>query len=715
MSLTTTFTLQDNVSNKIGNIIVKVNSLGTSMGKLEEHTNKITSAINRSVNSSSKVTRGIGYVNNSLIHLMEQAKITNAQIVKLFERLERPPKTPPENKVLGWFSKISKLASAIFGVYVTIKGFKYAFDFADNVINVDARLNFITNGEEEKTKMKNTMMRVSNELGTSYLNFSDQVIKMRSLTGNTFSSNSEVIRFNELLAKSFRIAGTGSEEASAAMYQLNQAMASGRLQGDEFRAILENAPMLAQAIAKDMKVSFGEIKKLSSEGKITADVIKSALFNMGDELDTKFSQLPRTWGQVFNILQNKVFEVSQNLLNLFNKIASNDTFMKLIDKIVYAIGVLAKISTFAFEQIGNAISTVVDVFSSLYNSLNFLKPVLYTLIGLFVVYKGLIFLTTTYTALMTAGTAALTVAKIAWNFILGIINGQLSLMNSLLAISPIGWIAALIVSVIVVLKILIHYVNKFFNVYFTLTGLLVGTITAALAIIVNAFIFIVNIVIKYLNKLFNLGSVIAEVIYKMFTSPMDSIKNFILDTVNFTLSGIKKITSVADKILGTNYTSKISSLQDKLESKKTYIPDSGYFNKRNPLKEMEYFNIKDSFNFGNKMGEGIVNKVKGFFSLDEKGEELGDDGSETNNLLKSIDKNTKDTKDNTKEFTEDLKLLRDMAHREYVAEVTSPTINIEVSNNNHINTEEDKQDFIQTLTNQISLAVLGGARKGVVK
>ncbi|MDC4459556.1 hypothetical protein NQ652_17960 [Acinetobacter baumannii] len=95
---------------------------------------------------------------------------------------------------------------------------------------------------------------------------------------------------------------------------------------------------------------------------------------------------------------------------------------------------------------------------------------------------------------------------------------------------------------------------------------------------------------------------------------------------------------------------------------------------------------------------------------------------DSKNLLKdmdsklgNIDNNTEKGADSTKEFVEDLKLLSDMAHREYIAEITTPTINIEIKNDNHINTEEDKQDFIKTLTEQVSLAVLGGARKGIIR
>ena len=81
------------------------------------------------------------------------------------------------------------------------------------------------------------------------------------------------------MVKSFKIGGASGQEQSAGMYQLTQALASGRLQGDEFRSIMENAPMLAQAISNYVGVGMGDLRQLSSEGKLTAEIIKNAMFN----------------------------------------------------------------------------------------------------------------------------------------------------------------------------------------------------------------------------------------------------------------------------------------------------------------------------------------------------------------------------------------------------------------------------------------------------
>jgi len=103
------------------------------------------------------------------------------------------------------------------------------------------------------------------------------------------------------------------------MYQLTQAMAAGKLQGDEFRSIMENAPMLAQAIAAYTGKSMGELKEMSSEGLITADIIKNAMFAAADETNAKFAELPMTFAQVWTVIQNSLIQAFEPLIQTIGK------------------------------------------------------------------------------------------------------------------------------------------------------------------------------------------------------------------------------------------------------------------------------------------------------------------------------------------------------------------------------------------------------------
>jgi lambda family phage tail tape measure protein len=111
---------------------------------------------------------------------------------------------------------------------------------------------------------------------------------------NIGRSREDVLAFTETLQRVAVVAGTTSQEASAAFLQLGQGLASGRLQGDELRSILEAMPQVAQMIAAEMGVTIGEVRKLGEEGKIVPDVIFRALLNRQQQVRQQFDQMPLT-------------------------------------------------------------------------------------------------------------------------------------------------------------------------------------------------------------------------------------------------------------------------------------------------------------------------------------------------------------------------------------------------------------------------------------
>ena len=106
--------------------------------------------------------------------------------------------------------------------------------------------------------------------------------------------------------------GTTAEDASGAFLQLSQALGSGKLQGDELRAILERMPTLAQAIAQSMGVSAAEIRNMGQEGKISSEVIYKALSQAAAEADN--------FGNKLNAQQQAMKSLSQVADQLLNSI-----------------------------------------------------------------------------------------------------------------------------------------------------------------------------------------------------------------------------------------------------------------------------------------------------------------------------------------------------------------------------------------------------------
>jgi tape measure domain-containing protein len=125
------------------------------------------------------------------------------------------------------------------------------------------------------------------------------------------------------MSKNFAVAGASAQESSAAMYQLNQALASGRLQGDEYRSTIENAPLLAQSIEAYMRDAGveGTLKEWASEGLLTAEVIKGALFSSADEIERRFASMPMTFAQVGNAAANALLKAFDPAIQAFGRSA----------------------------------------------------------------------------------------------------------------------------------------------------------------------------------------------------------------------------------------------------------------------------------------------------------------------------------------------------------------------------------------------------------
>jgi len=203
------------------------------------------------------------------------------------------------------------LINKIKGVAVSVGvafGARKIIELSDGVTSTNARLNLMNDGLQTTAELQNMVFQSAQRSRSVYMDTAAAVSKLGILAKDAFSSNKEIIAFAEQMNKQFKIGGASVQEQTSAMYQLTQAMAAGRLQGDEFRSIMENAPMLAQAIADEMGVSVGELREMSSEGLITADVIKNAMFNAAEETNAKFNELPMTFGQVGTMVGNMLLQ-----------------------------------------------------------------------------------------------------------------------------------------------------------------------------------------------------------------------------------------------------------------------------------------------------------------------------------------------------------------------------------------------------------------------
>ena len=330
--------------------------------------------------------------------------------------------------IVSQMNKGLQFAGAVTGIGFVADKIKdvavAATQTADELTSIRSRINLINDGSQTTAQIMEKVYDAAQRSRGSYTDMADSVAKLNMLAKDAFSSNDEAIAFVEQLNKQFKISGASVQEASAAMYQLTQAMAAGKLQGDEFHSIMENAPLLAQSIADEMGLTVGQLKEMSSQGLITSDIIKEALFNSAEETNAKFAEIPMTFAEVGQSIQNELIQAFQPVLEQISSIPQSGEFQALSEGVGVAIrgmavaaqGSIGLIQA-AFAGLRIAISTITQTvasFGSLFiTTMPRVSAAVLAVVVAFTTYRAAVALCNAQTAALTVKVVALRVAEVA--------------------------------------------------------------------------------------------------------------------------------------------------------------------------------------------------------------------------------------------------------------------------------------------------------------
>ena len=330
--------------------------------------------------------------------------------------------------IMTQVNKGLQFAGAVTGISLAATAVKdiaaAATQTADQLTSVRARINLINDGTQTTAEIMDKVFDAAQRSRGSYVDMADSVAKLNMLAKDAFSSNDEAIMFVEQLNKQFKVSGASIEESSAAMYQLTQAMAAGKLQGDEFHSIMENAPMLAQSIAQEMGLTVGQLKDMSSQGLITADIIKEALFNSAEETNAKFAEIPMTFAEMGQSIQNEMLLAFQPVLEQLSTIPQNGDFQAFVQGVGVAIRAMAATASASIGIISasfNGLKTIITVISQTIRSFTSLfvttmprvSAAVLAVVVAFTTYRAAMALCGTQTAALTVKTVALKTAQLA--------------------------------------------------------------------------------------------------------------------------------------------------------------------------------------------------------------------------------------------------------------------------------------------------------------
>ena len=609
------------------------------------------------------------------------------------------------------------LLGKVKGIVTTLAagaGAKAVLGLSDQLASSSARLSLIVDDGGSVDALEQKIMASAQRSRASYLGTMQTISKLGLQAGDAFNSNDELIRFTELLNKNFVIGGSSATEQAAAMYQLTQAMGSGRLQGDEYRSIIENAPMLAGAIEdymRNVQGATGAMKDWSSEGLLTADVIKAAVFNSADEVEARFQQMPMTWGQVWTQMQNKAIAAFDPVLSKLNQVANSERFETVTDGIVSGLATIAAVAGVVLDLLISGGSLVVDNWS-------WLEPIVWGLVAAFVAYNTVALITNginAATALAEGVKAAALAMSTGATF--AATAAQYGLNAALLA-CPITWIVVLVIALVAAFYAAVAAINHFAGTSLSATGIVMGAFAVAGAFIINLILGVVNFVIGIGVELYNLIATFANFFANVFNDPVGAIINLFAGMFDFILGIVQSAASLIDTVLGTDMSSAVAGFRNTVATKvEEIVGDQVEVMEKLNASDYQIQRIEygDAWAAGNSLGRGIEDAVGGLFNFDlGAAENYGADSpfalADISNNAAMTAANTGAAADALTATTEELEYLRDIAERDAINRFTTAEVRIDMTGmTNRIEGNADLDGVISVLTDGFTEALVTAA------
>lgn len=646
------------------------------------------------------------------------------EVLKVANNIDKiPPKQKNvESGIDKWTAKMLKFNQTIQFAKTILGGVGRMLNWSDELSLTQSRLNLINDGTQTTIDLQNKLYQAAQRSRGSYDDMAKSVSKLGLLAGDAFKNNDEMIAFSEMMNKSFKVSGAGQQEISAATYQLTQAMASGKLQGDEFRSIMENAPMLADAIAKYMGKSKGELRDLAAEGAITSDIIKNALFSAADDINAKYEQMPKTFGDAMNSMKNTAQRYMQPVADKIAEMLNSERFQTILSGILSGIRTFAGVALIILQGLGWGFDFLAK---HMYITIPLLGAIAAVLIG-------------TYVPAAWAAVTALWAKATAWMAA----NSQMLLAIGIIAI-VVGVLMALktpLEIIVVVIGLLVAALAIWHIVQWAVNGALyacplVWIIVLVIALIAAIFAFMqwmakatglagsglgmiaggVNVVIQFFKNLglevANIGLGIWEVmkacatnVRVAFSNAIKNVQSFFYNLLSTALTVVEGICKALNKLPFVDFdysgiTSKAKEYANKAkeaaDSKEDYESLTDAFNKG--MDTFDTFGegwVADAFTKGAAWGDNITNKISsaiGSFNPGNMMDDLLNNPMDQNqfgdfDMSKMMTPNGNvpvDIKKNSdKEVDisdEDLKMLKDIATREYMLNYKHITPNVNIT------------------------------------
>lgn len=684
------------------------NPFGLGGNEIEQQLSAIERSLNQAVTQQNMLNNAVGNTGDSINDNIHEQEQFNQEISAGTQQA----------------NELTNTIKRAVAAYVSIQSVGKALNISDELVQTTSRLNMMNDGVQTTAELVNMVYAAAQDARGSFSQMADVVARFGNNAKDAFSSSEEVVAFADLIQKQMTIAGASTQEAANAELQLSQALGSGVLRGDELNSIFEQAPNLIQNIADYLDVPIGKIREMAADGELSADVVKAAIFSAADDINSKFNEMPMTWGQMWQSMQNTALIAFQPVLQRLNDLANSEAFQTFVQNAVEAMATLANIVLNIFELVGTVGGFIADNWSVI-------SPIIYGVIAALAVYAAYLGIVKAIELASAAATAIHTVAMSAKIGVMAALTGQTMAAtaaqmgyNGALYACPVVWIIVLIIALIAVIMAVCSAIAKMTGIANSGFGVITGGVNVVIQFFKNLGLTVANIAL-------GIGNAIAALASNMMTAfhnAICSVQSWFYNLLSTALSVIEGICSALNKLPFVEFDySGISSAADDYAAKASeaagnkedYQSISDAFNEG--FTTFDAFQdgwASDAFNAGAAWGDGIADKVSNFSLSDVFGQtdipNVGDYTSGFNDAIANsgvgdsignIDDNTGKIKDSLEVSEDELKYLRDIAEQEAINRFTTAEVTINQTNNNNVSSDTDLDGFITALDDAMGEAI----------